>query len=143
MMPAYRYTHHSRTWRSLAILGAIYGVLILGLAAIQLAWWIALAGALCTLPALYDVFADRKAGVTLADGELRWFSGKLERHVLLSSLVSARFDTRWDLTVRVTLISRQGPKLRLPQDCVPPHRQFEAALQKAGLQVDRHHFTVF
>lgn len=142
-MEEFQYHHRSRSWRALAILSAIYALLLVGVVTIDLAWWIAAIGVLCTLPAVYEFFTDRRAGLTLSAHELRWFTGTLTRDVPLDEIKTVRFDTRWDLSVRVTLILQNDKKLRLPHECLSPHRDFETRLKQAGLHVDRHHFVVF
>ncbi|MDP5217795.1 hypothetical protein Q5Y75_11240 [Ruegeria sp. 2205SS24-7] len=142
-MEEFQYHHRSRSWRALAILGAIYALLLVGVVTIDLVWWIGALAVLCTLPAVYEFFTDRRAGLTLSAQELRWFTGTLTRDVPLDDIKIVRFDTRWDLSVRVTLILQNDKKLRLPHECLPPHRDFETRLKQAGLHVDRHHFVVF
>ncbi|WP_372577794.1 hypothetical protein [Ruegeria hyattellae] len=139
----FHHHHRSRSWRVLGILGLVYAVLLLGIVTIDLAWWIAALGVLVTLPALYEFLTDRRAGLTLTGQELSWFSGTLTQKVPLARIKTARFDTRWDLSVRVTLILQNDKKLRLPHECLPPHRALETRLQQAGLHVERHHFTIF
>ena len=43
--------------------------------------------------------------------------------------------------MRVTLVLRDGRKLRLPQDVVPPGDALETTLQAAGIRTERHPFT--
>ncbi|MCL6284024.1 hypothetical protein M3P21_10825 [Ruegeria sp. 2012CJ41-6] len=142
-MEAFQYHHRSRSWRALIILGAVYALLLVGLITIDLVWWIAALAVLCTLPAVYEFLTDRRAGLSLTAQELRWFTGTLSRDMALGDIKTVRFDTRWDLSVRVTLILQSDRKLRLPHECLPPHRDFEARLKHAGLHVERHHFAIF
>lgn len=142
-MTDYVYIRRARSRRALVVLAAVYAVLLFGMVAIDLVWWIAAFVSLFTLPALYEFLTDKRAELALSDSALRWSSGSLARTVPLAEIQRARFDTRWDLSVRVTLILRDGEKLRLPPQCTPPHRGFEAALKALGLPVERHHFVVF
>ncbi|MEX0351282.1 MAG: hypothetical protein AB3N15_17805 [Paracoccaceae bacterium] len=142
-MDRFEYHYRSRSWRALGVLLAVYAVLVLGLIFIDLAWWIATIAMLCTLPAVYEFLTDRRAGLTLTAQELRWSSGSLNRNVDLDDIKTVRFDTRLDLSVRVSLILQDDKKLRLPHECLPPHRDFEMRLRQAGLHVERHHFAIF
>ena len=54
-----------------------------------------------------------------------------------------RFDTRWDFSVRVSIVLHSGKRIRLPDESLPPHRDLETLLNQAGIRVERHHFTVF
>jgi len=53
-----------------------------------------------------------------------------------------RFDTRLDFSVRITVVTADGTRLRLPYDALPPHKGFEAACQAHGLRTERHHFAL-
>ena len=130
----------ARRPRTVLVLLAVWA----GLAALwwglNAAWWIVAALALPTLPALWEVLTDRRAGLRLDDGMLRWHDGARTDHVALAALDHVRMDTRLDLSVRVTLVLRDGRRVRLPQACVPPHRALEATLAGAGVPTRRHHF---
>ena len=142
-VPAYTFTRRNRTLRNVAVLAAVYAALMAALLQLDAAPWLVGGLALFALPALWDVLAGTSASLSLDRAELRWRSGRREGDLGLAEIASVRFDTRWDLSVRVTLRLHGGKRVRLPQDCVPPHREFEAALQARGLPVERHHFTVF
>ncbi|GGH21845.1 hypothetical protein SAMN05444007_102356 [Cribrihabitans marinus] len=141
--PPFSFVRRNRTLRNIAVLAAIYAALAAVLLQLDAAPWLVGGLALFTLPALWDVLAGTSASLRLDGAELRWRSGRREGDLGLAEIDSIRFDTRWDLSVRVTLLLRGGGRVRLPQDCVPPHRDFEAALQARGLRVERHHFTAF
>ena len=70
--------------------------------------------ALFTLPALWDLWRNPAAGIILSDENLEWFSGRLDGNVALAQIDRIRMDTRWDLSVRVTIMTRNGKSLRLP-----------------------------
>lgn len=106
-------------------------------------WWIVVPPALLTLPALWDFWRNPSAGVRLDEGQLHWHSGRREARLALPEIDHMRFDTRWDLSVRVTAVLQSKKRLRLPYESLPPHRVFEEALQSRGIRVERHHFTIF
>jgi hypothetical protein len=87
--------------------------------------------------------SNPSAGLTLGPAHLEWHTGRREARVPLDDIATARFDTRLDFSVRVTLTFRDGKSLRLPQESMPPHRAFEEALQTRGVKTERHHFVVF
>ena len=95
-----------------------------------------------TLPLLVDLLRNSKAGVSLSDTTLRWYSGRKTAEVALAQIACARLDTRLDLSVKLTLILTDGRKLRLPLEAIPPADMFEDALKARGLRVERHHFSL-
>lgn len=139
----YHFVRHNRTPRTVAILICVYAALASLIILFDAKWWLMALLALATLPALRDVIADTRAGLGIEDGELRWFTGKRSGQIALDEIEHMRFDTRWDLSVRVTAILHSGKKVRLPDEIRPPHREFEKVLTDRGLKVTRHHFTVF
>ncbi|MCV2890136.1 hypothetical protein [Ruegeria aquimaris] len=107
------------------------------------AWWLM---ALCTLPSLpliWEIATDRQSGLEMDDTHLNWFSGRMSGTAKLAEIDWVRMDTRWDFSVRTTLCLRSGKRVRLPQECTPPHRAFEEVLTSRGLTVIRHHFARF
>ena len=140
----FRFQRHGRNPRTVAILGAVYLVLIAAILLIDAAWWLMAALALTTLPALWDIYRNPAAGLDLTAGQLRWYTGRREGRLLLYEVDHMRFDTRWDFSVRVTAVLKAKDKrIRLPYECLPPHRAFEAALNAHGMAVQRHHFSFF
>ncbi|TMV07944.1 hypothetical protein FGK63_10865 [Ruegeria sediminis] len=142
-MEPYRFVRHNRAPRTVAILIAVYAALASLIILFDAAWWLVALLALATLPALWDVFTDTSAGLSIEDGELRWFTGKRSGRLALGEIEHMRFDTRWDLSVRVSACLDSGKRVRLPDEALPPHRQFEQVLSDCGLNVIRHHFRVF
>lgn len=136
-----RYVRHARSPRNLALLAAIWAALAAAAVLFQAAWWLIALFALPTLPLLFEIVSDRRAGLELNATRLSWFSGRLDGSVALDEIAHARLDTRWDLSVRATLCLHSGKEVRLPQECLPPHRQFEEILTERGLTVVRHHFA--
>ena len=139
----YSFARNSRTPR--AMIGvAVYLAIVLTLwQVVDVVGWITALLLLPALPALFDLGRNSRAGLTLNDAVLGWFSGRRTGQIALAEIDKVRFDTRWDFSVRVTLLPREGRKLRLPQESLPPHRELETLLQERGLKVERHHFVVF
>lgn len=138
--------HYQRNGRSpKAILGVTaYLLLLLVLATLYgAALWIIALMLLPALPAVFELGSNPSAGLTLGPTHLDWHTGRREARVPLDDITNARFDTRLDFSVRVTLTFRDGKSLRLPQESMPPHRDFEDALQNHGVKTERHHFVVF
>lgn len=142
MSPApYSFTRQGRAPHTVAILIVVYAVLLAAVLLVDAAWWLMAALALPTLPALWDLYADPGAGVQLGAGRLDWHSGRRKGTLDLTEIDHMRFDTRWDFSVRVTAMLRDGKRVRLPYDALPPHHAFETALMAQDVQVIRHHFT--
>lgn len=136
-----RYVRHARSPRNLALLAAIWAGLVAAVVLFDAAWWLIALFALPTLPLLFEILSDRRAGLDLDATRLSWFSGRLDGAVALDEIAQVRLDTRWDFTVRATLYLHSGKQVRLPQECLPPHRRFEEILTARGLVVVRHHFA--
>lgn len=143
MAAALEYTCRGRNPRTVVILICIYTALAALIVLFGAAPWLMGLLALVTLPALWDLWTDPSAGLTLDGQSLRWHSGRREGQLRLDEIDHMRFDTRWDLSVRVSTVLKTEKRLRLPHECLPPHRELEAAFQERGVRVERHHFTVF
>lgn len=141
--PLYSFTRQGRSPVAIAAAAAWLALLALLVLGLQAAWWLAAVLALPLVPVLIDLWRNPAAGLELDGTALRWFSGSREASVALEDIEKLRFDTRWDFSVRVTVLGKDGKKTRLPQECVPPHRSFEEELTARGLTPERHHFTVF
>ena len=72
-----------------------------------------------------------------------WFSGRRSGRVTTSEIDLVRLDTRLDFSVRVTLVLKNGEKVRLPFEATPPHAEFERELDPRGLKTRRTHFQLF
>lgn len=95
-----------------------------------------------TLPALYDLIADPRATLSLDDQHLRWKTPRQEAEIAVSEIDHLRFDTRLDMSVRLTVVRPSGVKIRVPVSATPPHAQFEPIATQAGLKTQRHHFSL-
>lgn len=102
---------------------------------------LALLGAF-TLPALYDLAANPRSGLTRDQDRLRWHSGRQQAEIALSEIDHLRFDTRLDLSVRLSVVRPSGMKIRVPYPATPPHATFEAVAKEAGIPTRRHHFSL-
>jgi len=142
-MTPFTYTRNNRAPRTVLILIGAYGGLLALVILFNAAWWLIGLFALPTLPALWDLARDTRAGLVLDQDSIRWFSGSREAEVAFSDIDHVRLDTRWDFSVRVSLVLTSDKRIRLPDESTPPHKEFEVVLQQAGLRVERHHFTVF
>ncbi len=142
-MTPYTFTRRNRNSRTVVILIGVYAALLLLIIMFDAVWWLVGLLSLATLPALWDIVQDTSAGLQLEPDQLRWFTGKRQGEMKLSEIDFFRFDTRWDFSVRVSLVLHSGKKIRLPDESLPPHRDFQALLEQAGFRVERHHFMAF
>ncbi len=142
-MTPFTFVRRNRNARTIGILIGVYAALLTLVIVFDAVWWLVGVLSLATVPAVLDVVQDSSAGLSLDQQQLRWFSGKRQGDITLSDIDFFRFDTRWDFSVRISLVLRSGKRVRLPDEACPPHRQFEQVLQEAGYRVKRHHFTVF
>lgn len=142
-MVPFEHVHYGRNRKTLVILIGVYvalAVLYLHFDAAPLILGI-LAG--FTLPALWDLYSNRTAGLTLDETSLQWHSGNRGGELALAEIEKVRLDTRLDLSVRASIIPHQGRKIRLPFEATPPHNAFEQALQQRNIKTERHHFNLF
>lgn len=142
-MTDYTFENRGRSRRAGLALVLVWGSLALGLVLIELSPLIAGAIALFTLPAAWEFLSDPRATLALTDTRLSWQSTRISGDMPLSSILKARFDTRLDLSHRMTFLLKDGRKLRLPHACAPQHLAFEDALKARGIAVERHHFALF
>ncbi|WP_298678224.1 hypothetical protein [uncultured Lentibacter sp.] len=139
-----RFVHvtQGRSRAALLTLGAVYGLLA------ALVWGIALSPvivgvvALFTLPALWEYWKNPESRFEMDQQNLRWSTPRLQDEMPLGLILRARFDTRLDLSVRVTFLLKDNRKIRLPHACTPPHLALEQALRARAIPVERHHFSL-
>ena len=143
MAEPFTFTRHGRSQRTVIALIAVYTLLISAVLLVEAAWWLMALLALVTLPALWDLYRDPSAGVTLSDQRLSWHSGRRQGALSLSEIDHMRFDTRWDFSVRVSAVLPDNKRVHLPFESLPPHKEFEQALQAHNLVVRRQHFAFF
>ncbi|MFV0513942.1 MAG: hypothetical protein ACK5MY_09980 [Jhaorihella sp.] len=125
------------------LVAAYYGAIAAATGWLDAAWWLMAPLALAGLPALWQFCANPSAGLRLSHDTLHWHSGRRHGNLALGDIARMRFDTRWDLSVRVTATLYDGRNMRLPDESLPAHRTFESALSTRGVAVERHHFRVF
>ena len=142
-MTPYHFERQGRSARSVAVLAGVYAALAVLAIRFDAAWWVVGLMALATLPALLDIARASRAGMSLDHTTLRWFSGPRQAEARLADIRHIRMDTRWDFSVRVSVVLPSGRRIRLPDESTPHHRTLEPLLQQAGLRVERHHFTAF
>ena len=82
-------------------------LLLLGLG-MQAAPWLVILLALPLLPVLWDLWRNPAAGMSLDGSTLSWFTGARQGKAELADVEKIRFDTRWDFSVRVTLVMDSG-----------------------------------
>lgn len=138
----YVYTNQGRRPATALILVAIWTALIAAYVWLDASPFILLLLGAFTLPALYDLVADPRATLSLDDQHLRWNTQCQEAEIALSEIDHLRFDTRLDLSVRLTVVRPSGVKIRVPVPATPPHTLFEQTATEAGLKTVRHHFSL-
>ena len=142
MTDTFIFEQQARSRRTLVIVLGVWAVLIAAWVWLDAAWWImAFLGAF-TLPAVYDLIRNPKAGLRLDAQTLSWFSGRRQGALELSEIEHIRLNTRLDFSVRVTAVLTTGRKIRLPFESTPPHQTFENALLARGVKTQRHHFQL-
>ena len=141
-MSAFVYTRSARSPRALILVGLWWAALLLLYFVLNAAPLIVLLLGCASLPALFDIGAGAKAQLRINDKEIAWQSGRRGAHLPRGQLKSVRLDTRLDFSLRMTLQTYQGGKIRLPYECVPASNEIEAALTAHKIAFERHHFTL-
>lgn len=142
MTTAFVFDQQARSRRTLLIVVGVWAVLSAAWVWLEAAPWIVAFLAAFTLPAVYDLIRNPKAGLTLNAQTLSWFSGRRHGALELSEIELVRLDTRLDFSVRITAVLTSGRKIRLPFESTPPHQAFEDALKAQGVKTQRHHFQL-
>ena len=95
-----------------------------------------------TLPALYDLGRNPRSTFSLDETNLCWSSGRQEAQIAIAEIDHLRFDTRLDMSVRLTVVRPSGVKIRVPYPATPPHHIFEPVAAGAGITTRRYHFSL-
>ncbi len=133
--------HAARTGRVAVVLASVWLVLLVLWSELDAAPWVIALLFLPTLPAAYEFATNKQAWFELTDTSMRWQTGKRQGDIALNKIEAVRLKTRLDLSVRVQVLAG-GTRILVPQECVPPHRDLETALQARGIPVTRHHFGI-
>ena len=137
-----KHTSYGRSPAALLTLAGVYAVLIGLVWIIDLNLYIAAFLALFTLPALWEAVQNPISTFELTETHMRWSTPRLTDEMPVGLILRARFDTRLDLSVKVTLFLKDNRKLRLPHACTPPPEALEAELRAFGIPTERHHFSL-
>lgn len=137
-----RFTRRGRSGRAIAVLLATWSVLLVLRLSIGASGWVLGVLALATLPLAWDILRDRESGVSLGPADLTWQSGFGHGAVPLGAIEHLRLSRRFDLSLRVTVVLRDGTRRRLPPDATPPENWLTAAAARHGLRVESHPFAL-
>lgn len=138
----YTYQTRPRTRKAIALLCMYY----LGLTLLKL--WFAVADGimavalLVSLPAVYDLARNAMAIFKLDGQNITWMSGRQDAKIALNLVDRIRFDTRLDLSIKMTVILTSGRKIRVPVASTPPIEAIEKVLDSVNVKHERHHFTL-
>jgi hypothetical protein len=143
-MTAALYQYHSNGRRRSTAIIVLTIWMVLGAAVVWLQASLLVLAILAafTLPALYDLIANPHSTFTLDATHLRWTTPRQQADIALSEIDHLRFDTRLDMSVRLTVVRPSGVKIRVPYPATPPHATFELMACHAGLKTERHHFSL-
>lgn len=136
------FEHHQsgRSIKAVATLVGLWALLAGLIITIDLSPMIAAIVALFTLPALWDIIANPQMRLKLGPSGLGWGRPGNIRTIALDQIAEVRFETRFDFSARVTVIRKNGRKLRLPPAALPPRQSFEATLTELGVKTTHHPF---
>ncbi|MEM0946926.1 MAG: hypothetical protein AAGK37_05940 [Pseudomonadota bacterium] len=97
--------------------------------------------ALAVSPALYEIIRGTNATLRVDDNKIAWTSGTRAGEVPLNQIDTARLATTLDFSQRATLILKNGTKLRLPPESLPPGRALDGECEKRGIAHRRSLFS--
>lgn len=139
---AYIFSRSARSAAAIGWVAAWWAALVILYFVIDAAPVIVLLLGAISLPALFDIGAGATSTLRIDAQKIEWRSGARGAHLPRGQLKSVRLDTRLDLSLRMTLITDQGGKIRLPYECVPKANAIEKALKSYDIPYERHHFTL-
>ncbi|MHA6263925.1 hypothetical protein ACXYMO_12045 [Arenibacterium sp. CAU 1754] len=139
----FTFERQGRSRRAILALAAAYAVLFAAWWFLDAAPWLIGAIGLFTLPALWEVLANPAAGLRLTQDRVIWHSGRRGGDLRLEDIDHVRLDTRWDFSVRTSAVLTSDKRIRLPDECLPPHRALEMQLKARNIRTERHHFSFF
>ena len=138
----YTYTSNGRRPATVITVLAIWAALIAAYILLEAEPLILAVIGTFTLPALYDLARNPRSTLTLDETHLRWTSGRQDAEIALSEIDHLRFDTRLDMSVRLSVVRPSGVKIRVPHPATPPHTTFEPLARSAGITTRRYHFSL-
>lgn len=139
----FTFERQGRSQRAILALTVAYAMLFAAWWFLDATAWLIGAIGLCTLPALWEVFANPAAGLRLTQDRLIWHSGRRGGELRLDDIDHVRLDTRWDFSERASAVLSADKRIRLPYECLPPHRELEMELTARNIRTERHHFSFF
>lgn len=141
-MTPYSFETTGRNRKTLIALGVVWAAIAFAVFWLDASIWLMGLIALCTAPALFDLIAGRRSGVSLGTAGLSWFAGRRTGDIAWERISHMRLDTRLDFSVRASAVLTSGRKVRLPLESTPPPDIFEQELTARGIKVERHHFSL-
>ena len=138
----YTYTSNGRRPATVITVLAIWAALIAAYILLEAEPLILAVIGTFTLPALYDLARNPRSTLTLDETHLRWTSGRQDAEIALLEIDHLRFDTRLDMSVRLSVVRPSGVKIRVPYPATPPHTTFEPLARSAGITTCRYHFSL-
>jgi hypothetical protein len=139
---SFSYRRDGRNRATLLAVTAVWVGLVAAIALVDAAPWLMGLVGLFTLPAIWDLWHNPASGLDFTPRALTWFTGRREGEIAWAEIEQFRLDTRLDFSVRASAVLRSGRKIRLPYECTPPDKLFEAALNARGIRTERHHFSL-
>ena len=94
-------------------------------------------GAVLISPAIWSILANTQAYLEINDHSISWQVGQRGDAVEFDDLDYVKARTSLDLSQRVTVVRKSGPKLHIPGPCLPGGRKLDQALETRGVRVKR------
>lgn len=93
--------------------------------------------ALLISPAIWEIFRNARASLTLDSDAIAWQSGGRGHAVALADVDRVNLRTTLDFSQRATIHLKTGQKLRIPAECLPGGRALDHALDAQGVTNSR------
>lgn len=137
----FRFERPARRPTGIALVAAGVMVLLFLVFAVGAHPLIVAALALVIAPAVWDIARDSRATFEIADGAIAWQSGRRGGRADLARLDEAKLATTLDFSQRLTLLMKDGTRVRVPPECLPGGRVLDAEFTRRGIPNRRSLFS--
>ena len=139
----YHHQHHGRSPTNFVALAGAWAVLAGLWVGVGAAPWVVSLLGMATLPLVWDIARNPQQWLRLDDRGLAWQGLGGQQHIALAEIDHVRLDRRFDFSMRITIVPKAGPRLRLPPGLAPPADALQSVLQAHGISCQRHPFSLF
>ncbi|MEL6645794.1 MAG: hypothetical protein AAFQ79_17820 [Pseudomonadota bacterium] len=134
------FTRNARRPAALAMVGVALVILLVLIFAVNAHPLIVTIFALLIAPAVWDVWRNADATLTVDDTGIRWSSGPRQAGAEWEAIDEVILATTLDFSQRASLRLTDGGRMRVPPECLPGGRVLDGVLEARGI---RHRRSLF